>query len=291
MTTRRFCCLSITLFACSPDPQDIGDEGGGTTADADDGGDASPTSSASMSSTATAADDDSAGTGTANDTTNETTDPSADSDGSGDTGDETGSSDGATTGTSDAALVVFVAFDGATLVDGAEDDSTNDVSTIWSGNWPVYGEGAKREAVLAAVQSDWADFAVTVTDERQADGDYVMILVGPGQIVPGGLGIAPIDCGDQNRRNIAFVQTSIGDALSIDITAAAISRHAAHTLGLEEVAAGADMMAAMWEVADPEFTDECLARETSMCAAIDVGCPDPNAQNAHAALLAIVGPS
>jgi hypothetical protein len=289
---RNLAAISL-LLACTPIAEDIGDEGGSGSSSAagDDAGDASASASASMSgsqsASATADDDEGSTSDDPSSTDDAATDPT-----SGSAESDPGSSSSADSGETGAGLVVFVQFEGAMLVDGPSDDSATDTSTLFAGQWPPYGIGDKRDEVLALVQADWAAYDAAITDVRPAEGDYVMVMVGPGVIVPGGLGIAPLDCGDGNRRNIAFVQTSIADALSAEFTAAAISREAAHTLGFENVeGAGADMFRASWNVGDPEFTDECLTRETPTCAAIEVGCADPNAQNAHAALLELVGPA
>ncbi|MGB1276982.1 MAG: hypothetical protein ACPG77_14655, partial [Nannocystaceae bacterium] len=95
--------------------------------------------------------------------------------------------------------VMFINFDGANLSYGS-DDSSNNVTQIQqlATNFSAYGAGAKRAATLQAVKQDWSPFNVVITESRPNSGNYTMCMTGPTNPFGGGvLGIAPLDCADQ----------------------------------------------------------------------------------------------
>jgi MYXO-CTERM domain-containing protein len=192
--------------------------------------------------------------------------------------------------------VVFVNFDGAQLSSGW-DDSTNDVTQIseCAGSFAAYGEGPKRDAVMQAVVNDWAAYGVTVTDDRPGAGDYTMNMTGPSNPFGGGvLGIAPLDCDDeQTPNNITFAFHSVDDGFDASTTATTIGQEVAHSFGLEHVDDPNDIMNPFNAGGDPSFRDECLAIvQGGSCPNQHVAqCGDGYLQNSHQELLALFGPN
>ena len=135
--------------------------------------------------------------------------------------------------------VLYLNFDGATLVAGSEDARGN-VTTIGTleGEFPEYGDsdGTKREAVIQAVREDWGSYNVIITDERPDGGEYVMCMIGPSDAYPSNtLGIAPLDCDDAGtRNNITFAFHGVDDGHTAAQTATTISQEIAHSFGLDD---------------------------------------------------------
>ena len=192
--------------------------------------------------------------------------------------------------------VLFLNFDGGTLVAGNEDSRSN-VTTIGmlAGDYAEYGDdAAKREAVIQAVRDDWYPYNVAITDERPDGGEYVMCMVGPSDVYPSStLGIAPLDCGNRGTpNNITFAFHSADDSHGAAATATTISQEIAHAFGLEHVSDPDDIMNPYNVGGDPSFTDDCIAIVG------EPECPDQHVrsceassiQNAHRELLELVGP-
>lgn len=192
--------------------------------------------------------------------------------------------------------VIFVNFDGAQLSSGW-DDSTNDVTQIGecAGSFAAYGDGAKRDAVMQAVVNDWQAYGVLVTDDRPASGDYTMNMTGPSNPFGGGvLGIAPLDCDDeQTPNNITFAFHSIDDGFDASTTATTIGQEVAHSYGLEHVDDPNDIMNPFNAGGDPSFRDECLpiVQGGSCPSQHAAQCGDGYSQNSHQELLALFGPN
>lgn len=97
---------------------------------------------------------------------------------------------------------------------------------------------ARRE-LLAEIRRYFRGIGVMPTLERPASSvEYSMVVVGgsPADLgLPAGIaGLAPLDCDDSNRRDIAFVfANAIGDIASMARVAA---QEAAHSYGLEHLA-------------------------------------------------------
>ncbi|GEM_PF-538259 len=195
--------------------------------------------------------------------------------------------------------VIFVNMDGAEL-SGGYDSSKNDVTSIdeCTGFYPAYGTGNKREALMQAVRADWQPFNVVVTDTRPASGDYTMNMTGPkdafGDSV---LGIAPIDCNDnQTHNNITFAFHSADDQFSASTQATTVSQEVAHSYGLEHVDEPGDIMNPRNAGGNPSFTDQCIDIVPSE---FGIACEDQHAaqcgssssQNSYQELLVLFGPS
>jgi hypothetical protein len=192
--------------------------------------------------------------------------------------------------------VLFLNFDGATLVAGNEDSRAN-VTTIGmlAGEYEPYGDDdAKREAVMQAVQDDWYPYNVTITDGRPDSGDYVMCMVGPSDVYPSStLGIAPLDCGNRGtQNNVTFAFHSADDSHGAAATATTISQEIAHAFGLEHVSDPDDIMNPYNVGGDPTFTDDCLSVvDEPECSDQHVrSCDASSKQSSHRELLDLIGP-
>lgn len=173
----------------------------------------------------------------------------------------TSTDDGNTTGDPlDAAMVVFVNFDGVVLVAAATDDATIDQSVLADDTgMPLgpYGVGPKRDQIMTALAGYFAPFDVGVTATRPPSGDYTMIVVTPTNPFGGGvLGISPLDCDDANHRTVGLVFGSIDDGFSADDVGATIAHVVADGLGLEHTDGGG--LTSLFSFGDYAFDDVCV---------------------------------
>lgn len=202
----------------------------------------------------------------------------------------TSTDDGGTTGDPlDAAMVIFVNFDGIVLIGAETDDATLDQSMLADDTgmpWGAYGVGPKRDEIMTALAGYFAPFDVGVTSTRPESGDYTMIVVTPTNPFGGGVGgISPLDCNNANPNNVGFVFGSIGDPFPAEVVAASIAHVVADSLGLEHTDSG--------DLTDPSaiedyvFTDACapLFIPTQCDEQHAVFCP-PGQQNSFAELSA-----
>lgn len=192
---------------------------------------------------------------------------------------------------------IFVNFEGAVLSSGS-DDAQNNVTQIsnLAGNFAAYGEGAKREAVMQALQTDWAAYDVALTDARPSSGEYTMNMTGPTNPFGGGvLGIAPLDCFDsQTHSNITFAFHSANDSFSAAVQATTVSQEVAHSYGLEHVDEPGDIMNPFNAGGDASFLDACIPIVSNgqpiVCGPQHAEhCPGGTSQNAHLELLDLFG--
>lgn len=193
--------------------------------------------------------------------------------------------------------VVFVNFDGAQLSPGADNAQTNttQISNL-AGNFAPYGEGAKRQAVMEALWTDWAAYDVLIVDQRPSSGEYTMNMTGPTNPFGGGvLGIAPLDCNDaQTHSNITYAFHSANDSFSAAIQATTVSQEVAHSYGLEHVDEPGDIMNPFNAGGDASFIDSCIPIVTNgqgiACVQQHAAhCSGGTAQNAHLELLDLFG--
>ena len=194
--------------------------------------------------------------------------------------------------------IVFVNFDGAQLTSGF-DNARQNVTQInnLAGSFAAYGDGSKREAVMQAVRQDWSSYNVTIVDQRPADGDYTMCMVGPTNPYGGGvLGIAPLDCNDsQTHNNVTYAFHSVNDSFSASTTATTIGQEVAHSYGLEHVNEPGDIMNPFNAGGDPSFRDQCISIVADggiVCGSQHAAeCGASNQQNSHAELVRLFGTS
>jgi glucose/arabinose dehydrogenase len=193
--------------------------------------------------------------------------------------------------------MIFVNFDGATLGSGYDDSHSNTTQIgNLAGPFAAYGNDPnKRAAVMEAVRQDWGEYNVGVVDTRPASGDYTMNMTGPTNPFGGGvLGIAPLDCWDQQtHNNVTFAFHSANDGFSAAITATTIGQEVAHSYGLEHVDEPGDIMNPYNAGGDPSFRDQCIQIVQNL------SCPQQHAQycgsqtmqNSHQELLGLFGPA
>ena len=192
---------------------------------------------------------------------------------------------------------VFINFDGANLSSGY-DDAINDVTQIGecAGSFSAYGDGAKKDAVVQAVRDDWAAYNVLIVEDRPGSGDYTMCMVGPSNPFGGGvLGIAPLDCEDQQtHNNITYAFHSVNDGFDASTTATTIGQEVAHSYGLEHVDEEGDIMNPYNAGGDPSFTDQCIGIVGGgiVCGGQHAAeCGSSSQQNSHRELLTLFGAS
>lgn len=193
--------------------------------------------------------------------------------------------------------IIFVNFDGATLMMGG-DNSQMDSSEIYGGEFLPYGAGEKRAAVMQATRADWVPFNIDVVDVRPEAGNYTMNMTGPTNFVgPGVLGIAPLDCRNQgNPNNVTYAFHSVDDGFDAATTATTIGQEVAHSFGLEHVDEPGDILNPVNAGGDPSFIDECLPLTGggggAFCAEQHTQfCADGQGQNSFQELLEIFGPA
>jgi hypothetical protein len=160
--------------------------------------------------------------------------------------------------------VFFLNYDGALVSSGPAAATTTrrpnkSYFQEFAGNYAAYGDGAKRAASFQAVLTDWAPYDVIITDQRP-NGVYTMCINSPTNPFGGGvLGIAPLDCNDNNGRNIVFAFHSANDEHPAATQATTMSQELAHAFGLEHVSQPNDIMNPYNAGGDPKFLDQCLA--------------------------------
>jgi hypothetical protein len=197
---------------------------------------------------------------------------------------------------------LFVNFDGATLKGGNDNAPTNTTqmpSQYVLFNYPAYGDGPKRAATLQAVVKDWMPFNVLVTDKRPAGGAYHMCMTGPGKgggLPNGVLGIAPLDCDDNQKSNVVYAFHTANDQFTAATQATTISQELAHAFGLEHVKEPQDIMNPYNAGADPTFMDQCIVIDGRgngiVCGSQHVPyCGAQTSQNSYQELLGFFGAS
>jgi len=134
--------------------------------------------------------------------------------------------------------VVYVNFDGPSIAhcNGCSDAQGN--RSLVMGhlghpngfNFQPYTHAARKAAILNFLQTWFAPYHVTFTTSRPAAGPYTTVVVSPSQPTTGSRGIAPLDCGNMNRDDIAFVYR-VGDGRRFP-NAQSIAKAVAHELGL-----------------------------------------------------------
>lgn len=197
----------------------------------------------------------------------------------------------------------FLNYDGPTLnpSSGYESDSQTNTSWVCSGSFSPFGEGQLKDASVQATKKDWAPYNVDIVTERPASGDFTMNVVGrpaggnSGAGCGGGLGVAPVDCGNQNPNDISFTWITANTGHSADTIATTNSQEIAHTLGLGHVNDQGDIMNPYATGGDPSFNDQCTqvtGQLQSQCATINaMFCGGSGtSQNAHQNLLYLLGP-
>lgn len=146
---------------------------------------------------------------------------------------------------------IYVNFTGPTIANCANPCSnavTNHsyiVHYAWgtaSKNFAAYTDGAGRSAIVSHLRSIFSKYDVTITTTRPASGPYTMVVITPTTWAHHG--IAPLDCGNANKSDIAFVLDT-GDSgfyPSYAKIAQAAAHELGHSFGLAHVKNTADIM-------------------------------------------------
>ncbi len=212
--------------------------------------------------------------------------------------DETGSSGtgGGLAPCRGASRALYVAFDGVTLVAGAQASAsagTVYADSVFEGEWAAYRE-PDRHQIFERVQELFAPFDLCVTDQRPDESVPFDMVVYTGQDVHGSVGFPPaVDCGDFDGAD--SISLLSGPALALyatELRGNTIAWSVAHSYGLGPTDALTDLMVGNptnWGL-DAEFTDVCgNVLLTNPCPATP-GCA-PGQQASRTALVNVLGDS
>ena len=115
--------------------------------------------------------------------------------------------------------VVYLNFEGQTLLQGPSDATTNHASwmTIAQGTAPPYLSGVAGrmttiQTITDGVRAQLSQFPITVVTTRPASGNYVMIVFGGQRTAVGsnyGGAVNQLDCGDQRPNDVAWISDGV----------------------------------------------------------------------------------
>lgn len=160
------------------------------------------------------------------------------------------------------ANVLYLNFTGATVVNGAPDSASKNVSQILPAQRspavfppfdpsipaPKVSAQEAEDAVFDRIRTLFRPYNIQVVRARPAEPDYTMIIVGGDPTLAGRTanvaGVAPLDCTNANKSNVVFdfsdnLPPEYGGVVAIALTAA---HEAGHSLGLEHTDNPADVM-------------------------------------------------
>lgn len=147
--------------------------------------------------------------------------------------------------------VVFLNFDGATIVKAQGSDSHNNISFLCGGDIPAFSHepfDSDRQPVIDQVANRvkalFADFALDVVTERPPSPAYDMVVIGGSPAIcgyaAGYAGMSHLDCDNASSGDIAFVFSE--GITSLDMLAVVIAHEVAHGYGLPHSDEGCDVM-------------------------------------------------
>lgn len=163
-------------------------------------------------------------------------------------------------------LVVYLNFDGATLVSvvGADDPSQGRTGNTDLGALQTFeptDSTLDRDCILQAVRDDFGRFDVWVTDRPPETQNYSMVIVSPRveQLragYPAGI-IGPLDCGNEMGDNIVAVTTR--GPRTEESQAGLISAAVAQSLGVMRAVQPGEVMHHRGHTDEnPTFLDQCV---------------------------------
>jgi len=170
--------------------------------------------------------------------------------------------------------ILYLHFDGLTITKTSGSDAAANKSFIGGGAVPAFvGDQATRDQVVALVKQVYADFNIQVVTTRPTSGNYDMAVIGGkpshlGLSYPAGVvGVAPMDCGNQMPRDIAFI---FSDSLKAIVSASSYAQRvaetaaheAAHTYGLPHSDDGCDLMSYKTCTKLKTFLDQSMAMQS-----------------------------
>lgn len=185
--------------------------------------------------------------------------------------------------------VIFLNFDGPTLVGGPDDSRTNTATIAFAGGgeFAPYGEPEAIPEITAFLRNAWSQTNVVFTTERPGGGDYTMVVISPtNPYEPEHHGVAVVGCEDSLRNSVvaAFSQGPDGPRTP-EVVASSISRELGFSFGLDPVEDPNDFMAA-GVVPGRAFVDSCRpVGENQICDETDL-CP-AGSRNSLAQLIAL----
>ena len=151
--------------------------------------------------------------------------------------------------------VIYVNFDGPTIRDcdnfcsNAPNNRSFIIGRIWGSSRVDFAPySGARTAITEAIRRAYDRYNVRVTRSRPASGGYTMVVISPTR--GDHHGVAPLDCGNANGRDIAFVY-SIGSTSSATIARYAV-HELGHSFGLAHVVSASDYM--QWASSGHDFT-------------------------------------
>jgi hypothetical protein len=188
--------------------------------------------------------------------------------------------------------VVFVNFGGPTIrhcSNYCSDATTNRSFAIGqamkrsSVNFEPYTNAAGRRTILANLRAWFRPNHVTFTTTRPAQGPYTMLVISP--TYWDHHGVAPLDCGNANRSDIAFVFRAGRSSFYTSATkiAQAAAHELGHSFGLSHVTGAGQIM--QWASSGRAF-----GRSPYDHARPSGKCFSGNVQDAPRMLRASVGP-
>jgi hypothetical protein len=161
------------------------------------------------------------------------------------------STDGTSSEPLTGAQTVFVNFNGPTIsscsnyCSNASTDHSYVIGYAWGKpavDFAAYTDSKGRAAIVSYLKTFFAKYDVVITETRPASGPYTMVVISPTYWAHHG--IAPLDCGNANKRDIAFV-VHTGDSgfyTSYEKIAQAAAHELGHTFGLAHVVNTSDIM-------------------------------------------------
>jgi hypothetical protein len=197
-----------------------------------------------------------------------------------------------------APTILFLNFEGAQIIQSYTSDAAANKSFIGGGTVPPFnGDQATKSQVVALVKQLYAAYNIQIVTTRPASGDYDMAMIGgtPAHLdlgySTGVVGVAPMDCGNQMPRDIAFVFSDSIKALSspskyAEEVAETAAHESAHTYGLPHSADGCDLMSYSSCATLKTFLDKTMSMQSD-----SYGKCGLYSMNSHQLLLAELGPS
>jgi len=152
--------------------------------------------------------------------------------------------------------IVFVNFKGPTIHNCANycSDALTNRSFVMGAfgksavDFAPYTDAVRRGAILRRLRALYAKYRVTFVTTRPASGPYTMLVISPTSSLPHH-GVAPLDCGNADKSDIAFVYKIGG--VSADLIARFAAHELGHSFGLAHVVGGDQVM--QWASSGAKF--------------------------------------